>query len=130
MKKNVDKMSEYLVETSKNFQFVNIAVVHLHRWANQETVKFYGESLIPTSDAIKDTGNLGEDVSLLITLMDPSDPVYKLNRHLGFDFVNYNNTIAPGRYRSAHIVENRYGPNANIRLNFNGEANCFDEIKN
>lgn len=129
MKKNVDKMSEYLVEISNVFSFVNIAVIHLNRWASQDAVKFYGDKLIPTSDSIKDTGNIGEDVSVLITMMDPSDPAYKLNRHLGYDFVSWNTENTDARYRSAHIVENRYGPTANMKLGFNGQANHFFEIK-
>ena len=128
MKENVDKMSSYFVETSNIFGFVNIAVIHLNRWASQEAVKFYGDKLIPTADAIKDTGNIGEDVSLLITLMDPSDPAYKLNRHLGYDFVTWNKENE-AKYRSAHIVENRYGLTANMRLGFQGEVNHFFEIK-
>lgn len=68
-------------------------------------------------------------VSVLITMMDPSDPAYKLNRHLGYDFVSWNTENTDARYRSAHIVENRYGPTANMKLGFNGQANHFFEIK-
>jgi replicative DNA helicase len=129
MKDNVDKISEYLVELSRVMQFVNIGVVHLNRWVNVDTLKFFGDKLKPTSDSTKDSGNVGEDCSLMITLMDPTDPAYKLNRHFGVDFRAYNQEYAPKKYRSAHIVENRYGDTIDFSLSYLGAASHFSEIK-
>jgi hypothetical protein len=93
-----------------------------------DLLKYHGDSLHPTSEHLKETGNLSEDASCVITLMDPSDAAYKLNRHKGYDFVEFNKA-GSARYRSFHIVENRYGSPADGRLGFVGAANHFYELK-
>lgn len=125
MKENVDKMSEYLVESSRLFQHINIAVVHLNRWVNVDMLRYYGDKIKPTSDNVKDTGNLSEDLSVMITLLDPADPMYKLETHMGYNFKEFNNA-GKAKYRSAHIVENRYGDLADMRLGFVGGAHFFE----
>jgi hypothetical protein len=128
LKQNVDKMSEYIVELNNACGFVSVAVVHLNRWISMDLLKYHGDSLHPTSEHLKETSNLGEDASCVITLMDPSDAAYKLNRHKGYDFVEFNKA-GSAKYRSFHIVENRYGSPADGRLGFVGAANHFYELK-
>lgn len=125
MKENVDKMSEYLVESSRLFKHVNIGVVHLNRWVTVDMLRYYGDRIKPTSDNIKDTGNLSEDCSVMITMLDPSDAMYKLETHMGYNFKEFNNA-GKAKYRSAHIVENRYGDLTDMRLGFVGGAHFFE----
>ena len=129
MKDNVDNMSKYLVRSMNEYKHVNIAVVHLNRWFDSTKLRSVGDRLMPTSDNIKDTGNLSEDVSFMITLMDPSDVAYNINRHFGYDFKAFNEQNPFLRYRSAHLVENRYGGLDNARLGYIGAASHFYEIK-
>lgn len=121
-------MSEYIVELNNACGFVSVAVVHLNRWISMDLLKYHGDALHPTSEHLKETGNLAEDSSCVITLMDPSDAAYKLNRHKGYDFVEFNKA-GSAKYRSFHIVENRYGSPADGRLGFVGAANHFYELK-
>ena len=125
MKDNVDAMSSYLVESARIFGHVNIGVIHLNRWVNVDMLKFYGDKIKPTSDSIKDTGNISEDCSVMITMMDPADPSYRLTKHMGYDFIAFNQAGA-AKYRSAHIVENRYGDNADMRLGFVGGSHFYE----
>lgn len=129
MKDNVDTMSAYFVELSNLCGFVNIAVVHLNRWVSLEKLKYMTTNIIPTADDIKDSGNLGEDSHIVITLMDPSDPAYKLTTHKGFNFSEFNAISQETKYRSAHLVENRYGGTADAKLGYIGSASNFYEIK-
>lgn len=130
MKANMDKMSEYFVELSNLCGHVNIAVVHLNRWVSVEKLKFMGNDIIPTADDIKDSSNLGEDAHIVITLMNPADPAYKLKTHKGFRFEEFNNQSTLTQYRSAHLVENRYGDTGDACMGYVGGASTFYELKN
>lgn len=65
----------------------------------------------------------------MITLMDPSDPAYKLTTHLGYNFTKFNQDTPFTKYRSAHLVTNRYGDTANAQLGYVGGASHFYELK-
>lgn len=106
MKQNIDKMSEYHVELRNMFGFTFHFVSHLHRGLTDvDRLKFMKDKIFPTSEDLKDSGNLAEDCTHVITLFNPSDDKYALKTHFGTNFNQYG-----GMYRSLHLVDSRYAP--------------------
>jgi hypothetical protein len=102
MKENIDKISEYFTELRNFCHFTFVNIIHLNRSiANVERLKFNGEYIFPSSDDIKDSGNLSEDSDYVITLFNPTDEKYGLTTHFGHNLNEYPN------YRSIHLVESR-----------------------
>ncbi len=127
MKQNVDKYIEYQVELRNwcgtLFTFVDIC--HLNRAISSvERMKYGGEFLYPTGDDLKDTGNLSEDAEVLITMFNPNDEKYGLERHFGKELISYPN------YRSLHIVEARHVEcPVHMQTNMFGGVNQFVSIQ-
>lgn len=104
MKENIDKMSEYHVDIRNLCSFTFHFVVHLHRGLSDvDRVKFMKDTLHPSSDDIKDSGNLAEDCTHVFTIFNPADDKYNLKTHFGVDF----RKIGRG-YRTLHLVDSRY----------------------
>lgn len=104
MKQNIDKMSEYHVELRNTFGFTFHFVVHLRRGLTDvDRLKFMKDSIFPTSEDIKDSGNLAEDCTHVFTIFNPADDKYNLKTHFGVNFMQYN-----GMYRTLHLVDSRY----------------------
>lgn len=124
MKENVDKWLEYSTELRNLCSFVFINVAHSNRGiANIDRLKFAGEFIFPTADDVKDTGNLAEESTILMTLFNPNDEKYNLDRHFGLELKEYPN------YRSLHITESRDTEcPAHIQLNMYGGINMFEGI--
>lgn len=104
MKQNIDKLLEYhvILRNRCNFTFVDIA--HMNRGvSNIERLKFFGDQIFPTADDVKDSGNLGEDVNVLLTMFNPNDEKYNLSKHMDVDLTNPLNS----NYRSIHIADAR-----------------------
>lgn len=123
-KENMDKWLEYttILRNLCSWTFVNIG--HSNRGiANVERLRFAGENIFPTADDVKDTGNLAEESTVLMTLFNPSDEKYNLKRHMKVDLAGYPN------YRSLHITESRYTfcP-AHIQCNMIGGINYFTPL--
>lgn len=105
MKQNIDKLLEYhtILRNLCKFTFVDIS--HMNRGiANVERLKFFGENIFPTADDVKDSGNLAEESTILLTMFNPNDEKYNLNKHMGVDLTNPMNS----NYRSIHLVDSRY----------------------
>lgn len=103
MKQKIDKWLEYstILRNLCRFTFINIC--HSGRQlSNIDRLKYAGEFIYPTSDDVKDTGNLGEESTMLITMFNPNDEKYNLLKHFGVEVKNYPN------YRSIHIADARY----------------------
>lgn len=124
LKQAVDKLSEYYVELRDwcNFTFVNI--IHINRNLSAvDRLKFSGEWIYPTGDDLKDTGNLSEDSNMVITMFNPHDEKYGLEKHMGVILENY------PHYRSIHIVESRKTEcPLHIRVNMYGNVNMFTPL--
>lgn len=104
MKENIDKLSEYHVFLRNMFQFTFVLVSHLNRGITDlDRIKYMKDKLYPTSEDLKDSGNLAEDATHIITLFNPSDDKYKLSMHFGRMLGEY-----AGKYRSIHLVDSRY----------------------
>jgi hypothetical protein len=124
-KQTVDKWSEYQCELRDwgcGFTFVDI--IHTNRGQSSiERLKFAGEFIYPTGDDLKDTGNLSEDANVVLTMFNPHDEKYGLEKHFGLDLISYPN------YRSIHLVESRgtVCP-AHIQVNMYGASGLFVAI--
>lgn len=121
MKDNIDKFLEYTTWIRNIFHTTFVHIIHLNRGlANIDRLKFMGEFIYPTGDDVKDTGNISEEVTVLLTMFDPQDEKYNLKRHFGVDLEPYPN------YRSIHVADQRYGESPlHIQTNMYGNLNLF-----
>jgi len=125
MKENIDKWVEYQCELRNWCGFTFVDIIHLNRAIGSvERIKFFKEHLYPTGDDVKDTGNLSEDSDYLITLFDPQDEKYNIEKHFGYILENYPN------YRSIHLVESRDTEcPQHLGTQMYGNVNVFKEIE-
>jgi len=124
MKENIDKWLEYSTILRNLCEFTFIHIVHSNRQvANVDRLKFAGEWIYPTAEDIKDSGNVAEECTILLTLFNPNDEKYNLKRHFGVELKDFPN------YRSLHLTESRYteAP-VHIRLNMHGGINTFTQL--
>jgi hypothetical protein len=121
MKENIDKWLEYSTMMRNKFGFTFVNICHSNRGvSNVVRLQQSGEMIFPTSDDVKDTGNLAEESTVLMTLFNPNDEKYNLERHMGVDLEHHPN------YRSLHITESRYTEcPAHIQMNMFGNVNYF-----
>jgi hypothetical protein len=124
MKENIDKFLEYTTILRNRFSFTFIHIIHLHRGlANVDRLKMLGEFVYPTGDDVKDTGNVGEECTILLTMFKPQDEKYGLEKHFGVELADYPN------YRSIHVADQRYGESPlHIQVNMFGNVNNFTPI--
>jgi len=124
LKQNVDKWLEYtsILRNLCYFTFINIC--HINRGlSNIDRLKFAGEYIFPSTDDIKDTGNLGEESTFVLTLFNPNDEKYNIDKHFGVEIKNYPN------YRSLHLVASRDTEfPLHIQLNMFGGINMFSKL--
>lgn len=121
MKQNIDKWLEYTTILRNKCSYIPVNVCHSNRGiANVQRLQHAGEMVFPTSDDVKDTGNLAEESTVLMTLFNAGDEKYNLTRHMGVELVQFPN------YRSLHITESRYTQcPVHIQLNMFGNINYF-----
>lgn len=101
-KQNIDKMSQYLVELRNKFRFSSIAVSQFNRdLGKTERLKFSGEQLQPTMEDFKNTGNMGEDASMVMALFNATRYPH-ITEHLDYNVPH----IGKG-YRTIHILSSR-----------------------
>jgi hypothetical protein len=121
MKQNIDKWLEYTTILRNRCGYIFVNICHSNRGiANVQRLQHAGEMIFPTSDDVKDTGNLAEESTVLMTLFNPSDEKYNLTRHMGVELNQF------PKYRSLHITESRYTDcPVHIQLNMFGNINYF-----
>ncbi len=124
LKQTVDKWSEYTCELRDWCDFSFVHICHINRSIGSiERIKFESETLHPTADDFKDTGNLGEDSDYVITMFDPTVEKYKLKSHFGLELGAYPD------YRSVHLVNARNAPcPQHLQLQMYGHIKYFEEI--
>lgn len=130
IKQTMDKFSEYAVEFRNLFRFSFIHIVHLSRsMTDVHRRKLDGDSIYPTSDDIKDSGNLSEDSNYIFTMFNPNDDRYNLNKHFGSIIKDpHGNTLYPNM-RTIHLVENRHGDAPrHFRVNMLGNIKTFNKL--
>jgi hypothetical protein len=109
MKQTVDKYIEYQVELRNWCGFTFVDIIHTNRsLADQDRLRFAKDLLYPTSDDIKDTGNIAEDADYVFTLFNPNDERYNLKKHFGLDIKSSKGNLLYPNLRTAHLVESRH----------------------
>ena len=123
IKQNVDRWVEYQVDMRNLFGYTFIDIIHLNRSMSEvDRLRYMGDKIYPTSDDIKDTGNLSEESDYIFTLFNPKDEKYNLNTHFGIPIPNEN-------YRSLHLVQSRDTEcPLHLRMEFYGNINDFIEL--
>jgi len=131
MKENIDKFAEYQVELRNICKFIFVNVIHTNRNIfDIERIKYAGEYFYPSSEDVKDTGNLSEDSNVLFTMFNPNDDKYGIKKHFGLEVVDKNDKLVHPNYRSLHIVEARdFEAPLHYQLNMFGNINWFNPIK-
>jgi hypothetical protein len=109
MKQTVDKMIEYQVEIRNWTGYTFVDIIHTNRdMISQDRLRFAKDMLYPTSDDIKDTGNLAEDADYVFTMMNPNDDRYKLKQHFGIQIKDDSGNELYPDLRTIHLVESRH----------------------
>lgn len=109
MKQTVDKMIEYMVELRNWCGYTFVPIIHTNRnLASVDRVRFAKQQLYPTSDDIKDTGNLAEDADFVFTMFNPNDDRYNLTEHFQLKLKDSRNNKLYPNLRTIHLVESRH----------------------
>ena len=130
VKQIADKMMEYFVELRNMFNFTIVPIVHTNRTlSDTDTMKFFKDNLYPTSESVKDTGNISEDANYLITMFNPNDERYNLQSHFGMPLRDTNGNKLYPNLRTLHLVESRHCPYPqHFRVDMLGNLKTFKQI--
>lgn len=109
MKQTVDKMVEYMVELRNWCGYTFVPIIHTNRgMTDVDRIRHAKDELYPTSDDIKDTGNLAEDADYVFTIFNPNDERYKLTKHFGLQIKDSKGNPLFPNMRTIHLVESRH----------------------
>lgn len=124
MKENIDKWLEYQTELRNVCKFTFIDIIHLNRGlSNIDRLKYMSNVIYPTADDIKDSGNVSEETTALLTMFNPGDEKYNIETHFG------TNVKAHPHYRSIHLADSRYTEcPQHIQTNMYGGINTFTPL--
>lgn len=131
MKQSVDKMVEYMVELRNWCGYTFVPIIHTNRgMTDVDRIRHAGEELYPSSDDIKDTGNLAEDADYVFTIFNPNDERYRLKKHFGLELKDTKGNPFYPDMRTIHLVESRHCifPQ-HFRANMLGNLKSFRQIK-
>lgn len=126
LKETIDKWLEYHVELRNKCGYTFVNICHSNRNVSSiERLKYSKEWIYPTSDDIKDSGNLAEESTIMLTMFNPTDKKYGLDKHMGVEIASHPN------YRSLHLTDNRNGEcPLHMQLNMFGNINYFEVLNN
>ena len=130
LKENIDKWIEYQVEIRNWCNFTFVDIIHLNRsMSDIARAKFMGDRLYPTSEDIKDTGNLSEEANHILTMFNPNDDKYNLRTHFGKEIKTLKNEILYPNMKTLHLVESRHTwyPQ-HFRYNMKGNVKSFEAL--
>lgn len=129
-KQNIDKFIEYQVEFRNWCGWTFVDICHLNRgMADVQRMKFSKDTLYPTGEDFKDTGNLSEEADIIYTMMNPNDEKYQLQSHFNLDLRDGPGNLLYPNYRSLHLVESRDTEcPVHYQLNMFGNINTFKSI--
>lgn len=109
MKQTIDKMSEYMVILRNLLGYTFVPILHTNRnLASTDKLNYYKGDIYPTSNDLKDSGNLGEDCNYLFTTFNPNDDQYNLKEHFGFKIRDTKNNILYPNFKTIHLVASRH----------------------
>lgn len=108
-KETIDKYIEYSRELRDWCKYTFVHIIHTNRnFTDIQYLKTFKETLHPTGAAIKDTGNLSEDVDFLFTTFNPNDTQYGIEYHFGRKLKRMNGDLMYPDRRTVHLVESRH----------------------
>jgi len=120
-KKNIDKMSQYLVAHRNNYSSTPIVIQQL-AFDTESDERYKNQRLTPTLKDFGDSKYTTRDANVIMTLFSPYR--YGIEKFQGYNISALQNT-----YRNVEILENRDGePNINLGLNFIGPSGTFREL--
>ena len=124
MKDTIDKLLEYHTDIRNWCYFTFIEIIHSNRsLANVDRLRYAGDQIFPTSDDCKDSGNPAEESTVFMTMFNPNDEKYNLDKHFGVELANH------PHYRSLHITESRAGEcPLHMQFNMYGGINMFTPL--
>lgn len=130
MKQTVDKMLEYQVEIRNWCNYSFVPIIHTNRnISSVDRIKYSGQDLYPTSEDIKDSGNLAEDADYVFTLFNPNDTRYNLKEHFGLKIKDTKNNEFYPNLRTIHLVESRHCDfPKHFKVNMFGNYKSFNTI--
>lgn len=131
MKQTVDKMAEYHCVLRDLLGYTFVDIIHLNRGVSDVyRMKAFGDMLFPSSDDIKDTGNLAEDCDYLFTLFNPNDERYNLKKHFGAKIKADNGDVLYPNLRTIHLVESRHCMfPQHFRVKMEGNIKNFEKLE-
>ena len=108
-KEVIDKMIEYFVELRNLLGWTFVVVQHTNRnLSSLDRIKFFDDEIYPTSDDIKDSGNLAEECDYLLSMFNPNDDKYQLKQHFGIDIRDIRGNVIDKSIRTIHLIESRH----------------------
>lgn len=126
-KEKIDKMSSYIVEIRNKLNYSPVMISHLNRSVSDPTrQKLAGQDLRIQNDDVKETGNLMQDITVAISLLNPSLYAH-ISNYNGMDLKKLPN---PHELRTLEVMVNRNGEapvSTNLRLI--GATGFFFEVK-
>lgn len=109
LKQTIDKMTEYMVELRNLLGYVFVPLLHTNRnLGSTDKMAFMKGDIYPTSDDLKDSGNLGEDCNYLFTTFNPNDDKYQLKEHFGFQIRDSKGNLLYPNLKTIHLVASRH----------------------
>jgi len=131
IKETVDKMVEYCVDLRNWCDYTFGLIIHTNRSITDvDRMRYAKDELYPTSEDVKDTGNLAEDSDYMFTIFNPNDEKYHLNKHFGVIIKDKNGNPLYPDMRTIHLVESRHTfyPQ-HFRTNMRGNLKMFENLK-
>lgn len=105
----VDDMSDLMVKARKFLKCSITIIIHNNRdFLSVQNLKFRKGKIFPPASSVKDSGNILEDVDLLISFLNPNDAELNLKSHMGVDII-INGEYVNKNHRTIHLLKARYG---------------------
>lgn len=131
MKQTIDKMSEYMVILRNLLKYTFVPILHTNRnLTSTDKLNYFKGDIYPTSNDLKDSGNLGEDCNYLFMTFSPNDDQYNLKEHFGFKIRDTKGNILFPHFKTIHLVSSRHGEfPRHYKVNMLGNLKKFEKIE-
>lgn len=131
MKETIDKMGEYMVILRNLLGYTFVPIIHTNRnLSSINRLNFFKKDLYPTSEDIKDSGNLGEDCDYLFTTFNPNDDKYSIKEHFNLIIRDSKGNILYPTLRTIHLVSSRHCEfPRHYKVSMLGNVKSFEKLK-
>lgn len=130
IKQTIDKMSEYMVVLRNLLGYTFVPIVHTNRGlTSADKINHLKGDIFPSSDSLKDSGNIGEDCNYLLTTFNPNDDNYALKEHFGFKVRDSKGNILHPNFKTIHLASSRHCEfPRHYKINMLGNLKKFEKI--